>query len=87
MNFFGELLLNLRERTYFVVVKLFVILCFYDLFYGFFFDEFSIWTYFVLCWFACLFVCLLFFEEAERRELRVEGEWGTPEGNRNESRN
>ena len=36
MNFFGELLLNLRERTYFVVVKLFVILCFYDLFYGFF---------------------------------------------------
>lgn len=38
-----------------------------------------------MCWFACLFVCLLFFEEAEGRELRVEGEWGTPEGNRNKS--
>ena len=36
MNFFGELLLNLKERTYFVVVKLFVILCFYDFFTGFF---------------------------------------------------
>ena len=57
MNFFGELLLNLKERTYFVVVKLFVILCFYDFFTGFFY-EFSIWTYFVLGWFACLFVCL-----------------------------
>ena len=40
-----------------------------------------------VCLFVCLFVCLLFFEEAERRELRVEGEWGTPEGNRNESGN
>lgn len=29
-----------------------------------------------LCWFACLFV-RFFFEG--RRELRVEGEWGTPE--------
>lgn len=36
---------------------------------------------------VCFFVCLLFFEEAERRELRVEGEWGTPEGNMNESGN
>ena len=88
MNFFGELLLNLRERTYFVVVKLFVILCFYDLFYGFFLmsSQFGL-TSFCVGLHVCFFVCLLFFEEAERRELRVEGEGGTPEGNRNESGN
>ena len=61
MNFFGELLLNLRERTYFVVVKLFVILCFYDLFYGFFLmsSQFGLTSFCVglhVCFFVCYFL-------------------------------
>ena len=43
-----------------------------------FFYEFSIWTYFVLCWFACLFVCLFVCYFLRRRrggslELRGNG--------------